>query len=113
MKPIIKVCDIETSISWYEDFLGFKCTYKSSIKEPDFAVLENEYGELFIAQDHERESYASNLYLVETDDLEKAYQFVQDKGCIIKQAIEEGFFGSKQFMIKDYEDNKIIYKQKA
>lgn len=112
MKPIVKVCDIETSISWYEDFLGFKCTYKSSIKEPDFAVLENEHGELFLAQDPEKNSYASNLFLIEVNDIDKAYEYVQAKGCLIKQSIEEGFFGGKQFMIKDYEDNKIIYKQK-
>lgn len=113
MKPIIKVCDIETSISWYENFLDFKCTYKSSIKDPDFAVIENEDGELFLAQDHERKSYASNLFLIEVDDIDKAYEYVQSKGCIIKQPIEDGFYGNKQFIIKDYEDNKIIYKQKA
>ncbi|GAB1263886.1 hypothetical protein NBRC116493_07390 [Aurantivibrio infirmus] len=113
MKPIVKVCDIETSISWYEDFLDFKCIYKSSIKDPDYVVLENEHGELLLAQDPEKKSYASNLFLIEVSNINKAYEYVQVKGCIIKQPIEEGFFGGKQFIIKDYEDNKIIYKQKA
>ncbi len=112
MKPIIKVCDIETSISWYEHFLGFKCTFKNSTKNPGCAVLKNEYGELFMVQDHDQQSYASNLCLVEVDGLEKAYGFVQAKGCIIHQPIEKGFFGCDHFMIKDYEDNKIIYKKK-
>jgi hypothetical protein len=40
--PCIWLCDIETSIDWYADFLGFSCAYKSSIKKPEFALIENE-----------------------------------------------------------------------
>ncbi|MCP4266534.1 MAG: hypothetical protein GY777_13335 [Candidatus Brocadiaceae bacterium] len=32
---------METSINWYEHFLGFTCSYKSSIKNPERAVMEN------------------------------------------------------------------------
>lgn len=42
------------------------------------------------------------------------YSKIKNEGrLIIWQPLDEGMFGSDQFIIKDYEDNKIIYKQKT
>ena len=38
---------------------------------------------------------------------------MEKAGVIIIQSIEEGIFGGKEFVFKDYEDNKIIYHQSA
>ena len=46
--PCIKVNDIETSISWYVDFLGFNCTYKNSIKNPDCALIEKDELKIYL-----------------------------------------------------------------
>lgn len=111
--PCIWLCDIETSIEWYADFLGFQCTYKSDLKKPEFALLENKEVKLYLIQSENRERYASNTYIIETDAIEQDYERVEKAGVIIIQSIEDGNFGGKEFVIKDYEDNKIIYHQSA
>lgn len=109
--PCIKVCDIETTIDWYVDFLGFQCVYKSSIKHPDFALLEKEQQKVYLLKNDNRESYASNIIIFETSELEAEYDAVENRGVIVVQPIQEGMFGGNEFVIKDYEDNKIIYRQ--
>lgn len=110
--PCIKVIDIETSISWYIDFLGFQCTYKSAIKNPDFALLENEEQKIYLIKSESREAYASNIIVFETSDIKSEYKRLEAGGAIIVQNIGKGLFSEKEFVIKDYEDNKLIYKQK-
>ena len=111
--PCIKVCDIETTIQWYVDFLGFQCTYKSSIKNPDYALLEKGDLKIYIAKSNNREAYASNIIIIETSDIKKEYKTLNESGAIIVQPIDKGVFSDKEFVIKDYEDNKIVYVQKT
>lgn len=111
--PCIWLCDIETSIQWYADFLGFKCTYKSALKKPEFALIENKEVKLYLIQSENMERYASNTYIIETASIEQDFKKMEKAGVIIIQSIEEGVFGGKEFVIKDYEDNKIIYHQSA
>lgn len=111
--PCIKVCDIETTINWYEHFLGFTCSYKSSIQEPDYAIVENEGVKIYLAKDPNNESYASNIIVIEIADIDASFKKVNDAGAIIKNDIGESMFGGKEFAIKDYEDNTIIYRQHA
>jgi catechol 2,3-dioxygenase-like lactoylglutathione lyase family enzyme len=109
--PCIKVCDIEISISWYTDFLGFQCVHKSSLRNPDCAILEKEGQKIYLLKDESGESYASNVIIIETDDIGSEYTSQEENGVIIVQAIESGTFGGSEFVIKDYEDNKIVFKQ--
>ena len=109
--PCIKVCDIETSIDWYVDFLGFQCTYKSSLKNPDAAILEKGSLKVYLLRDESRETYASNILVVETKNIEEEYEVLDSAGVIFVQPIESGMFGQLEFVIKDYEDNKIVYIQ--
>lgn len=109
--PCIQVCDIETTIMWYQDFLGFSCSYKSSIKHPDFAVIEQDSLKIYLKRDPEQESYASNIVVIETSDIEAKYKELESKGLIIVQQISTGAFGGKEFVSKDYEDNKLVFKQ--
>jgi uncharacterized glyoxalase superfamily protein PhnB len=111
--PCIWLCDIETSIEWYADFLGFNCSYKSAIKKPEFAVIEKENLKIFLIQSDNQDRYASNTVVIETDEIEEAFDAAEKGGTIIIQSIESGVFGGKEFILKDYEDNKIIYHQSA
>jgi catechol 2,3-dioxygenase-like lactoylglutathione lyase family enzyme len=109
--PCIKVCDIETTIHWYVDFLGFTCTFKSSIKHPEYAIIECGVQKIFIETDPKGEFYAKNSVVVETDDIESTYSALSEKGVIFRDSISKGVFGSDEFNIKDYEDNRITYRQ--
>ena len=111
--PCIKVCDIETTIQWYVDFLGFQCTYKISIKNPDYALLENGDLKIYIAKSDDRESYASNIIIFEVSDIKTEFNNLADSGVIIVQDIDKGVFSDSEFIIKDYEDNKLVYVQKT
>lgn len=111
--PCIQVNDIETSISWYSDFLGYQCTYKNAIKYPEYALIENKEQKIYLVKNESREAYASNIMLVEVSDIESEYHTLVDRGVIFYQEPGEGFFSKNEFIIKDYEDNKLIYKQKT
>jgi len=111
--PCIKVCDIETTIQWYVDFLKFQCTYKSSIKNPDYALLENGDLKIYLAKSDNRESYASNIIIIEVSDINTEFNALKDSGLIFVQGIEKGVFSDNEFAIKDYEDNKLVYVQKT
>jgi uncharacterized glyoxalase superfamily protein PhnB len=110
--PCIKVNDIETTIDWYVDFLGFQCIYKSTIKQPDYAVLEKGSLKIYIAKTEDREAYASNIIIIEVTDIKAEFKTLEGSGVIIVQNINKGAFSDKEFIIKDYEDNKIVYIQK-
>ena len=111
--PCIKVNDIETTISWYSDFLGYQCTYKSAIKNPDSAVIEKHDQKIYILKSQSREAYASNVIVIEVLDLKAEHKALEEGGAIMFQDIGEGMFSDREFIIKDYEDNKIIYKEKT
>lgn len=110
--PSIKVVDIETTIKWYEDFLGFQCTYKSSLKNPDSAVIEKESQKIYLLKEPSPGVYTSNTIIFETSDLEAEYKSLEKAGVIITQPIGNGFFSENEFEIKDYEDNRLIYIKK-
>ena len=111
--PCIKVVDIETSIKWYNDFLSFQCIYKSSIKNPISALLQKDEQKIYLIKNESRDSYASNIIVIEVPDIEEEYKALNNGKFIFAQHIENGLFSNKEFIIKDYEDNKLIYKEKT
>ena len=56
-----------------------------------------------------REAYASNIIIVETPNLKQEYEKLDSSGVIIASPISKGAFSENEFVIKDYEDNKLIY----
>lgn len=111
MYPCLKINDIETTIHWYIDFLGFQCVYKSSLKHPDRAILEKGDQKLFLITDENQKSYASSIIVTEVFDIKSEFDSLESRGLIIVQPVQKGIFGELEFVIKDYEDNKIIYRQ--
>ncbi len=61
-----------------------------------------------MVKEESREAYASNIIVFEASDLNVAYQEVAFDAAIIWQSIGEGMFGSAQFIVKHYEDNKLM-----
>ncbi|NVK38446.1 MAG: hypothetical protein HWE18_11020 [Gammaproteobacteria bacterium] len=66
-----------------------------------------------MAQDPEMESYVAYIFIIEIDKIEKSFDEVVSMGCIVMEEVGEGFWGKKQFIIKGYEDNKVVFMQKA
>ena len=111
--PCIKVIDIETTIHWYVDFLQFQCTYKSSIKNPDFALIENKNQKIYLIQHESKKIYGTNAVIIETSNLKEEFKSLEKAGVIIVSPISKGAFPGNEFIIKDYEGNKLIYIQKT
>lgn len=111
--PCVQVFDIETSIEWYSHFLGFECTFKNRTYNPEYAILEKSDLKIYLSQSQNKDNYASNLVVIETSELAKELDIINNNGVLVVQQISNGIFGTKEFIIKDYEDNKIIYKQRA
>ncbi|CAD7850722.1 MAG: hypothetical protein [Olavius algarvensis Gamma 3 endosymbiont] len=111
--PCIWLCDIETSIDWYADFLEFNCIFKSPLKKPGFAVIEKDDLKIYLIQSDNPDRYASNTLIIEVDDIEDSFNAAEKAGALILQSVEDGMFGGREFIIKDYEDNKLIYHQSA
>lgn len=65
--PCFQVNDIETTIEWYEQFLNYQCIYKNSIKNPDYALLENNSQKLYLVKNEDQKAYASNILIVEVN----------------------------------------------
>ena len=110
--PCLKVADIETTISWYKDFLGFECGFKSSIKNPKWAILQKGELRIYLFKDETGKSYASNILIFEVADIKNEFKSVKNSGAIIVQSIEKGPMSSEEFIIKDYEDNKLVFVQR-
>jgi len=110
--PTLKVNDIETTIMWYTDFIGFQCIYKNSIKNTEYAVIEKDSQKIYLIKDESRKAYASNVVIIETTDIEAEYNHLENSGAIIVKPIGKGSFSKSEFEIKDYEDNKLVYVKK-
>ena len=106
--PVIKAIDVETAIDWYEHFLGFKCTYRSKIGEPEFAVIEKSKLKIYI-QINEANSLDQGSLVIEVNDLEKSYSECDAAGVIFSSGIEKSEYGGQQFTIKDYDHNNVIF----
>ena len=110
--PEIQAYNVEDSVDWYEHFLDFKCTFKSSIKNPNSAIIEKSNIKIFIKQTTS-EIISKTTVIIQTNDIDSAYSYAQDKGVIITSPVSKGSYGNKQFSVKDYDHNEIIYLQSA
>ena len=110
--PCLKVTDIETTISWYKDFLSFECCFKSSIKNPKWAIIGKGETKIYLFKDESGKAYASNILVFEVSDINKEFKSLDKAGALIIQGIEKGALGEKEFILKDYEDNKLVYVQR-
>jgi len=111
--PCIKVYDMETTLDWYDHFLGFHCTYKSALENPDNALIEKDKQKIYFIKDEADDAYAPQVIIIEVPDLKAEYCALDKAGVIFVQVIKKGVFSGKEFVIKDYEENKIIYLQKT
>lgn len=68
---------------------------------------------IYLAKSNDRESYASNIIIFEITDIKAEFNNIENSGVIIVQQINKGAFSDNEFVIKDYEDNKLVYVQKT
>jgi uncharacterized glyoxalase superfamily protein PhnB len=112
--PGFYVVDINTSIAWYKDFLGYECTFK--VRDEDitpYAIVSKGDISIHLAHDPTGTHIGAGFCYIETDDVVSIYDELNGAGVIFVREIEDSAYGMRDFVIKDYEGNKISFGEKT
>jgi len=108
--PGFYVADMLTSIQWYEDYLGFKCTYKvPSESIPPYAIVTRDGVSIHLSLDRSASKIGTGFCYIETNHIDDIYTEFQEAGVIFLRTIEESSYGMRDFVIKDNEGNEISF----
>jgi catechol 2,3-dioxygenase-like lactoylglutathione lyase family enzyme len=117
VSPVLLVADIERSVAYYRDRLGFECaTYGDP---PDFVVARRDDATLLFALCPEPERIAPNWQIVDkvwnayirVDDADAVYAEVQRRGAGIDYTIYDAPHGFREFGAQDPDGYDIAFGQ--
>jgi predicted enzyme related to lactoylglutathione lyase len=117
VSPVLLVRDLETSLAFYGDLLGFECTRYG--EPPDFAVVVRDEAILLLSQAPPGAELVPNWHVVEkmwnvyvrVDDADAIYAEVQDRGCPIDYSISNKPHGFREFGVTDPDGYDIAFGQ--
>jgi predicted enzyme related to lactoylglutathione lyase len=117
VSPVLLVRDLETSLAFYGDLLGFECTRHG--EPPDFAVAVRDEAILLLSQAPPGAKLVPNWQVVEgmwnvyvrVDDADAIYAEVQDRGCPIDYSIANKPHGFREFGVTDPDGYDIAFGQ--
>ena len=104
--PVLEVADVESSIDWYRDMLGFSANPFPEAPPFQFAILEHGETELMLqcgASRTPRESqpYRWNVYLrLAGGQLRELFTRLSDRS-VVSRRLERMFYGLAEFEITD------------
>ncbi len=100
--PIIQVADVQRSLGFYRDLLGFEATYWfPSEDDPLFVSLELQGGKLGLGfTDHPVESASTSIWLY-TDDLDDAVGGLEGAGVRVVAAPGDKPWGERVASVAD------------
>ena len=114
--PTINVSDVDASIAYYRDKLGFKVSWEIPDESGDgrvrMAGMERSGAELFIARRWKEESNFGLHWMVEidpTDRLNELYEELQQRGADIKQPPTMQSWGWTMLSVVDPDGNVIDF----
>ncbi len=98
--PMLWVGDIEQTLTFYRDVLGFECASQME----GWACLVNHEVELMISlpnhhQPFDRPQFTGSFYF-KTDDVDELWERLKDKGPVV-YPIEDFSYGMPEFAIRD------------
>jgi len=108
--PGFNIVDMVTTIEWYEHFLGFECTFcvpGESI--PPYAIVEKDNICIHLSFDRTNSLAGTGFCYIETENIDELYETLNEAGVIFVREIENSSYGMRDFVIKDYEGNKINF----
>jgi len=110
--PGFNIADMNTSIEWYQHFLGYECTFKvSDESEPPYAIVSKGDVSIHLSKDNTGSLMGTNFCYIESEDIDKLYRELEESGVIFVRPIENSAYGMRDFVIKDYEGNQISFGQ--
>ena len=117
ISPVLLVADIERSVSYYRDQLGFECDVHGD--PPDFATARRDGATILLARCREPERIVPNWRIVDNmwnvyirvDDADAMYAEVQERGAGIDYTIYDAPHGFREFGVQDPDGHDIAFGQ--
>jgi predicted enzyme related to lactoylglutathione lyase len=117
ISPVLLVADLERSVAYYRDQLGFSCvTYGDP---PDFATADREGATLLLALAEDASRLVPHWQIVDKmwnvyircDDADALYAEVQKRGAGIDYTISDAPHGFREFGVQDPDGHDIAFGQ--
>jgi predicted enzyme related to lactoylglutathione lyase len=107
ISPVLLVSDLERSVAYYRDQLGFECEVFGH--QPDFATATRDQTTILLALCNEPARIVPNWRIVDNiwnayirvDDVESVYREVQERGAGIDYTIYNAPSGFREFGVQD------------
>jgi predicted enzyme related to lactoylglutathione lyase len=118
VSPVLLVADIERSVAYYRDCLGFTCTVYGD--PPDFVVADRDAVTILLALADQPERLVPNWQIVDNvwnayirvDDVEAVYAEVQQRGAGIDYTLYDAPSGFREFGVQDPDGHDIAFGQR-
>ena len=105
--PILAVTDVDTSVAFYTQKLGFKHDFSLPGKDGQNAFAAVSLGQASFglsrvkALEHRGQGVSFMVYVPESTDLDAYYADVQARGTAIAEAIQDQYWGDRCFVVDD------------
>lgn len=117
ISPVLLVADLDRSVAFYRDALGFVCEVYGD--PPDFAVASRDAAVILIALAADGERLVPHWQVVDkmvnayirVDDADAIYAEVQERGARIDYTIYDAPHGFREFGVQDPDGHDIAFGQ--
>ena len=117
VSPVLLVSDLERSVAFYRDLLGFECELHG--EPPDFLVAVRDAAVLLFASAPTDAKLVPNWHVVDKiwnayvrlDDVDAFYAEVQSRGCPIDYSLYDAPHGFREFGVTDPDGYDVAFGQ--
>ena len=117
ISPVLLVSDLERSVAYFRDKLGFDCEVYGD--PPNFGSASRDNASILLALTNEVERIVPNWRIVENmwnvyirvDDVDRLYAEVQERGAPIDYTIYDAPHGFREFGVQDPDGHDIGFGQ--
>ncbi len=117
ISPVLLVSDVEQSVAYYRDLLGFTCNIHGD--PPDFVTAKRDDAMILLALTDKPELIAPNWRTVENmwnvyirvSDADAVYAEIQERGAEIDYTIYDAPHGFREFGVQDPDGHDIAFGQ--
>ncbi len=118
VSPVLLIADVDRSVEYYRDRLGFTCDVYGD--PPNFVVAVRDEAILLLALCLEPERIVPNWRIVDmtwnafirVDDVESVYAEVQERGAGIDYTLYDAPSGFREFGVQDPDGYDIAFGQR-